>query len=65
MDPNANLKETRALVARMIANEQFPDEMKPSELQAYAHDAARLVDLAEALDEWISKGGFLPDAWRR
>lgn len=27
-------------------------------------DVARLVELVEALDEWLSTGGFLPAAWR-
>lgn len=28
-------------------------------------DLERLADLMEALDEWLSKGGFLPKAWQR
>lgn len=26
-------------------------------------DALRLIELMEALDGWIIKGGFLPDRW--
>ena len=54
MDPNANLAEQRRIAARMIEN----DEDRP--LLAY-----RLAELVEALDEWITNGGFLPSAWVR
>lgn len=55
MDPNANLKEQRRLCAKMIGDEYEVD----------SDDAMRLVELVQALDEWIYKGGFLPDDWRR
>jgi hypothetical protein len=54
MDPNANLEEQRRIVARILAAET-----------ANHYDAARLADLVEALDAWISKGGFLPETWKR
>lgn len=54
MDPNANLAEQRRLTARILNNESDASQ-----------DALRLAELAEALDEWITKGGFLPDAWVR
>jgi len=56
MDPNANLAEQRRIVARMLDEESEHID---------TGDAVRLAELAQALDEWISKGGFLPDAWRR
>lgn len=56
MDPNANLEEQRRIVARLTDGEG-PDDP--------GADAYRLAELAQALDEWISGGGFLPDAWRR
>jgi hypothetical protein len=58
MDPDANLKEQRELVRdirRYIENEG----------RAPTDDTDRLVDLVEALDEWIVKGGFLPRDWRQ
>jgi len=64
MDPNANLNEQRRIVAHMRAN-KYPDAMSPNELRDHAYAADRLVDLAEALDEWIRKGGALPDEWRK
>ena len=54
MDPNANLKEQREIVARMI------DEDSES---VDTGDAVRLAELVEALDSWISAGGFLPTSW--
>lgn len=53
MDPNANLAEQRRIVANMVDG-HITDE-----------DALRLAELVIALDEWISKGGFLPSAWVR
>jgi hypothetical protein len=29
------------------------------------HDYDALVDLVNSLDSWLSKGGFLPDRWKR
>lgn len=55
MDPNANLEEQRSLVQWLIAH---PDEDTSTE-------AARLADLVQALDEWLTGGGFLPNPWRR
>ena len=49
MDPDANLKEQRRIVTRCINGEPW--------------DAERLVDLVEALDNWIKKGGALPHDW--
>lgn len=57
MDPNANLEETRRLTARILADFD-------AERPVCSADAARLADLAQALDEWISRGGFLPVEWR-
>ncbi len=58
MDPDANLAEQHRLIdsLRREANEGQPfDEI----------DVDRLLELVEALDEWLVRGGFLPKAWRR
>jgi len=52
MDPNATLKEARAY-ANLIF--EGTDDC----------NAANLAELFKALDEWIMKGGFLPDAWAK
>jgi hypothetical protein len=57
MDPNACLAEIRRLYAAINeADEHDSDTLA---------DAARLAELVEALDAWITKGGFLPRAWSR
>jgi len=56
MDPNANLEEQRRIVQRML----YGDEHNPP----LEEDAVRLAELVEALDGWLDKGGFLPDAWK-
>ncbi len=55
MDPDANLREMRRLVRKMVDDEYEVD----------SDDAMRLVELVQALDEWLSTGGFLPQSWRR
>ena len=56
MDPNANLKQQlqRALKILRDADSGRPDE----------NDGLLLAELVQALDEWIRRGGFLPDAWK-
>lgn len=52
MDPNETLVELREAISLYDGG---PD-----------HDyeaAGRFMNAFEALDEWLSKGGFLPDAW--
>ena len=53
MDPNAALKEFREIQERF--NREEADEA----------DLERAMDLFGALDEWLSRGGFLPEAWNR
>ncbi len=53
MDPNANLAEQRR-IRNAIRIGQYT-----------RNDVDRLAELIEALDEWISRGGFLPEAWQR
>jgi len=48
MDPNATLSEIRSILGS--SDLELPDY-------------ERLADLTAALDEWISRGGFLPAAW--
>ena len=56
MDPTANLQEQRRLTA--IINESiYASEISDA--------AVELAELAEALDQWISGGGFLPAQWRK
>ena len=57
MDPNANLKELRALVAFVLED---PDS---EPFQDLTEQAENMAELFQALDEWISAGGFFPAIW--
>lgn len=58
MDPNANLKEQLEQVQLLLYG-------KALSADDYVEVAGRLAELVEALDEWLSKGGFLPGRWER
>ncbi len=53
MDPNENLKRQRVLVKRIL------NSLRASE------QSTELAELVEALDQWITNGGFLPKPWAR
>lgn len=55
MDPTVVLEEIRKLIKQY-------NEVTAPEFNA-AHWAYKLVGLIEGLDEWMSKGGFLPEQW--
>ncbi len=55
MDPNANLEELRKLVKEI----SLSDKYDPPPFST----VDRFVELVEALDNWMSSGGFPPDAW--
>jgi hypothetical protein len=56
MDPNAALAEIRKELGQVREAIEGDGDLVDS--------ASCLVDAVEALDEWLSKGGFQPDAWR-
>jgi hypothetical protein len=58
MDPNANLQEQLRLAERIVEDGE-------SGMGASTLHADRLAELVLALNEWISNGGFLPEAWRK
>lgn len=53
MDPNANLEQQRAIRESLFRKE---DEFDTGE-------ALELIQLMADLDEWMSQGGAMPDAW--
>ena len=56
MDINAALTDFRALMAAADA----------AEMEIDAEDARmNAAEVARGIDEWLSSGGFLPDAWQR
>lgn len=54
MDVNATLAEAREIAARIDA--LLLHDAEPA-------DADRLASLFLALDQWLSRGGFLPRDW--
>jgi hypothetical protein len=64
MDPNENLEQQRkrmALIIELI--DKLPEESLGPQVDAILDAALEWTDLAEGLDQWLSKGGFLPRAW--
>lgn len=55
MDPTANLAMQRALAGQIL---------KTTARVEFEQQAVELAEHVQALDEWISKGGFLPTQWR-
>lgn len=51
MDPNATLAEIRAIVTRFQTESDY-------------ESMDELVEYVQAMDEWLSRGGFEPEAWR-
>ena len=63
MDPIANLREQRELIARIRFRLERADPIagiSDANRAANEDDAERLVELVEALDEWRRTGGFDP-----
>lgn len=56
MDPDETLLHVRQTIEKMRMSEN------PAIRMGYANEIA---DDIEALDAWLSRGGFLPGAWRR
>lgn len=54
MDPNETLRELLKLA-----------ESVPSCEEEFQDDVARMGELIEALDGWLTKGGFLPRRWEK
>lgn len=55
MDPDAAREEMRRLLADRDGQREQGDD--------YIGTLERIAEHAQALDEWLGKGGFLPDAW--
>ncbi len=55
MDPNATLMELLKLAEEIQADDADETNI----------DMLRVAELVDALDGWMSTGGFLPDRWKR
>lgn len=57
MDPNKALEDLRSAIATL--RKAAEGDSNDAEIEA-GHAVA---DAVEALDQWLSRGGFVPDAW--
>lgn len=57
MNPNVQLEEIRTKVRTLFAHYSLSDE-------EIINTGLELAELLNALDNWISTGGFLPTAWK-
>src|SRR5574341_214019 len=57
MDPNTTLAEIRQIILRA-------EELEAQDKSLFADASDRLVELVRDLDEWLSRGGALPRAWK-
>ena len=62
MDPDVALEEWRAAVRRLSEVLANYENSPYDPLTVAAQD---LLDRSENLDEWMTKGGFLPAAWNK
>jgi hypothetical protein len=60
MDPNANLAEQRRCIETM---KEMDGHMGIENMREFETAAWRLMELSEALDEWLKSGGFKPAEW--
>lgn len=60
MDPNRTLLELRAAIKRVLES----DPQDQEDYEQFEEDASQLANAADDLDNWLSRGGFLPDAWK-
>lgn len=63
MDPDAYLRACRRLAAQLI--EDADRRSQHYESQTVDTKGEELAENFRNLDEWISKGGALPAAWRK
>lgn len=63
MDPDACLEEMLKLAKSLQDMDPDPDSI--SSMRSGLEGASRLAELVQALDGWLSKGGFLPKKWER
>lgn len=61
MDPNLALSRLRDAI-KTVRREQDEIDTPMTERQL-RNVLENMTDNAESLDEWLSKGGFLPAAW--
>jgi hypothetical protein len=56
MDPNATLVLIRTMVTALLTEQDMSEEDRNE-------TAVTLANAVDDLDQWITKGGFLPAVW--
>ena len=56
MDPDKVLADMRAALSTLRSVEEWEDEWE---------DIVTIIEGFEALDRWLSRGGFRPKGWQR
>lgn len=65
MDPNANLSDQLGCARKILAVAYGPTtHYSAEETVEMLNEAVTLAELVEALDTWLSSGGFLPERWQ-
>ncbi len=62
MDPYACLMRIRAAQRDLVAAMALDTDMRATLIERAADE---LCEAFGAMDEWLSKGGFLPTVWER
>ena len=69
MDPDRNIADQMQLSTEIIEiiDERADDDgvLSDEDKDEVVEKANELAELVQALDAWISKGGFLPAIWRQ
>jgi hypothetical protein len=65
MDINAALERMRELSDQASKLADIPDADLTAADILILSQMADMLAVFEAIDGWLSKGGFLPDAWKR
>jgi hypothetical protein len=63
MDPDELLRRLRRAAKDAIETEDEMQERLP-DLEVVVGDLAALGQMVQDLDTWLSRGGFLPKAWK-
>ena len=61
MDPDATLRKILEIAGNL--HDADTDGMAPEELRDTAEQGCMLAEYVKNLDDWVLKGGFLPERW--
>ena len=65
MDPNAALRSIRPIVTGLVDCPKSIHAKNDEPCGACERRAKRLAELFEGLDQWLTRGGALPDEWAK